>query len=78
MAEEEVAAFVVNSGSGMHSAGLLVKMHLAFSTNAARMACTRSEVCTVDASVAVSLRNSDIFPTNPLNLQSCSAVGRLR
>ena len=29
MAEEEVAAFVVNSGSGMHSAGLLVKMHLA-------------------------------------------------
>ena len=29
MAEEEVAAFVVNSGSGMHSAGLLVTMHLA-------------------------------------------------
>ena len=52
MAEEEVAALVVDSGSGMHSSGFAGKSapHAQFPAIAEMSACTL-EVCTVDASV---------------------------
>ena len=47
------AALVVNNGSGMHSSGFAGKSapRAVFPMIAARSACTRREVCTVDASV---------------------------
>ena len=54
MAEEEVAALVVNNGSGMFYTGFagIDAPRAVFPTFAGMSACTRGEVCTVDASVA--------------------------